>query len=298
MSPHITTRLATLIVVATGCTWGFYWLPVRELQDAGLDGAWGSLGIVASASLVLLPLALSRWHDLKSASLSTLFFIALGGFAFVLYSIAFAYGQVAIVILMFFLTPVWSTLIGRFVLGWLTPPLRFVAIAAGLLGLGIMLGADGTLPLPKNLGEWLSLVSGGLWAIASVGLRVQPKLQPLPASFVFAMGATLGAAVLAPLLAPVPDWERLVSPVAAMGWALAGGAFWWGLTMVGLMWAAPRLDPARVGILLMIEILIGAVSAALLAGEMLSPLELTGGALVIAAGVLEVWPVRAHPPKP
>ncbi len=60
------------------------------------------------------------------------------------------------------------------------------------------------------------------------------------------------------------------------------------------MWAAARLEPARVGILLMAEVLVGATSAALIAGEHLGPVELAGGALVLLAGVLEVWPQRSR----
>ncbi|WP_254796928.1 hypothetical protein [Sulfitobacter albidus] len=58
------------------------------------------------------------------------------------------------------------------------------------------------------------------------------------------------------------------------------------------MWATARLDPARTGILLMSEVLIAALSAAVLAGEHLHPIEIAGGALVLLAGVLEVLPAR------
>jgi len=64
-----------------------------------------------------------------------------------------------------------------------------------------------------------------------------------------------------------------------------------------LMWAAPRLDPARVGILLMSEVLIGTISAAIIAGEHLEVFEIIGGGLVLCAGVLEVWPIRQHNPS-
>lgn len=63
--------------------------------------------------------------------------------------------------------------------------------------------------------------------------------------------------------------------------------------MIGLMWATVRLEPARVGILLMTEVLVGAVSAAVIAQEHLSTPELVGGALVLCAALLEVWPTRA-----
>ena len=58
------------------------------------------------------------------------------------------------------------------------------------------------------------------------------------------------------------------------------------------MWAAVRLDPARVGILLMTEVVFGAVTAALFAGEKLSISELIGGVLVVLSGLLEVWPTK------
>ena len=79
----------------------------------------------------------------------------------------------------------------------------------------------------------------------------------------------------------------------AKGYAAATGGIWWALSIASLMWATVRLEPARVGILLMVEVLVGAVTAALIAGEHLAPLEIAGGALVLLSGLLEVWPVRS-----
>ncbi len=97
---------------------------------------------------------------------------------------------------------------------------------------------------------------------------------------------------MAPILAPAPAalGPGLLAPVA--GLAILTGGLWWGLSMASLLWAAPRLDPARVGILLMTEVLVGTLSAALLAGEHLGRFEIIGGALVLCAGILEVWPDR------
>lgn len=130
---------------------------------------------------------------------------------------------------------------------------------------------------------------GALWAVATTVMRVRPPLPPIEAAFVFALGAAIAAGGLAPLPGPAPGDVEVAS--AAM-WALLAGALWWGPAMALLMWAATQLEPARVGILLMSEVLIGAASAALIAGEVLSAPELIGGALVLCAGVLEVWPVQ------
>lgn len=286
-----TTIIATLFVVGTGSLWGFYWLPVRRLAAIGLSGAWGTLAIVAMAALVLAPAAVRARHRLFRSSPVALASIALGGAAFVLYSVGLVYGRVAVVILLFFLTPVWSTLIARYVMGRSTPWLRLAAILVGIAGLALVLGADGGLPVPRDLGDWLGLASGLLWAVATTGISTRADTGPGESAFVFALGATAGAAVLAPALEPVPAVPA-EAVAAALAWALAGGGLWWGASMACLMWAAARLEPARVGILLMAEVLIGTVSAALIAGEHLGALEMVGGALVLAAGVLEVWPVR------
>ncbi len=283
--------LATAIVAATGALWGFYWLPVRRLDDTALTGAWGTLAIVIAALVLLTPIAVRRRRHLTDADPVALASISLGGAAFMLYSVGFVYGRVAIVILLFFLTPVWSTLIGRYLMGWPTPRLRVVAIAVGIVGLGVMLGADGQFPVPRGAGEWLGLASGVLWAIATTGIRSRPAVGAGESAFVFAAGACVAAAVLAPALEPWPEGVSGAAVGPVVGWALVAGGIWWGLSMAGLMWATPRLEPARVGILLMTEVVVGAVSAALLAGETLGPIEIAGGALVLAAGLLEVWPV-------
>jgi drug/metabolite transporter (DMT)-like permease len=155
-----------------------------------------------------------------------------------------------------------------------------------------MLGADGTLPLPRTSGEWLALVSGILWSIATTGIRTTAAPAPAEAAFVFALGGAAGALALAPLLAPWPAalGAAAVGPTLAL--AAVTGGLWWGLSMVSLMWATTRLEPARVGILLMAEVLVGALSAAVLAGEPLGRRELVGGVLVLSAGVLELWPSR------
>lgn len=295
MNDDRTTLLATAIVLGTGVLWGFYWLPVRALSEMGLTGAWGTLAITLAAAAMLAPVALLRWRQLARSSPVALVSFALGGAAFALYSVGFVYGRVAIIILLYFLTPVWSTLIGRYVMGWHTPRLRLVAIAIGLTGLAVMLSAKGELPLPRGTGEWMSLIAGILWAVATTGIRAKADLGPVEAAFVFASGAAVTVAALAPFLEVWPaglSAERLMNASAL---ALATGGIWWGLSVASLMWATARLEPARVGILLMTEVLVGAASAALLAGEHLDRLELIGGLLVVCAGVLEVWPVRRLP---
>lgn len=286
--------LPTLVVAATGILWGFYWVPVRELSELGVSGAWGTAAIAFSGAVALFPwLVFKRQLSVVFRSdPSVLFFIALGGGAFALYSIGFLYGQVAIVVLLYFLTPVWSAMIAKFVLGWATPRLRVVAIVVGLIGLGVMLGGDGTVPYPEGLGEWMGFLAGLVWSVASTGIRTRSTLPPASAAFVFTVGACVTASLLAPFLAPF-DASLVTAIGPVLGVAFLTGVMWWAISVAALLWSTMQLEPTRVGILLMSEVLVGAITAAIFAGETLSAPELLGGFLVLVAGILEVWPVRA-----
>ena len=286
-----TTFLASALVLMTGIFWGIYWFPVRALAELGLDGAWGTGAITMAAMIFLLPFAAAGRAELRGADPVGVVSIALGGGAFALYSIGFLYGKVALVVLLWFFSPVWSVLIARYVLRWSVPRLRLVAIAVGLAGLFIMLGGEGDVPVPRDLGEWMAFVGGLVWAWATAGLRLKSEAPPGPAAFLFAFGATVTALGFAPVLEPLPRIAR-DDLVAVAGLVLVTGGIWWGLSIAALMWAAVRLDPARVGILLMPEVIFGALTAALFAGERLSVTEMIGGALVILCGVLEIWPTR------
>ncbi|WP_428642831.1 DMT family transporter [Roseibium sp.] len=292
MNDGRTTLLATLTVAVTGILWGFYWIPVRSLTEAGLPGAWGTVVITSAAVLLLSPLAVILRHQFAKTGAVALLSIALGGAAFTLYSIGFVYGRVAIIILLYFLTPVWSAVIGRYVMGWHSSYVRLLAILAGLIGLVVMLSAGGGLPLPRGPGEWMALSAGFLWSVASTGIRAKSTLKPVAAAFVFALGAAVMAVALAPLLEPWPEAVLTGIPGSWAGLALLTGGLWWGASIAALMWATARLEPVRVGILLMTEVPVGAVSAAMLAGEHLELPEIAGGLLVLCAGILEVWPVR------
>ncbi|MEN9409995.1 MAG: hypothetical protein RL216_1969 [Pseudomonadota bacterium] len=284
--------LASAIVLLTGIVWGVYWVPVRDLADRGLDGAWGTGAITLAAALVLLPFVLADKAALRGRDRVGILSIALGGAAFALYSIGFLYGKVALVVLLWFFSPVWSVLITRYLLRAQVPLLRLLAIAVGLAGLFIMLGGDGGVPIPGNLGEWMAFIGGLIWAFATAGMRLRSDVTPMPSAFLFALGAAVISLALAPVLEPVPAIAQGDLPVIAVQVLLTGG-FWWVLSIAALMWAAVRLDPARVGILLMTEVVFGAVTAAIFAGESLSTSEMIGGALVILSGLLEVWPTKA-----
>jgi drug/metabolite transporter (DMT)-like permease len=55
-----------------------------------------------------------------------------------------------------------------------------------------------------------------------------------------------------------------------------------------VLWAAQRIDPGRVGILLMTEVLAGTATAAMFSGQAFGLTESLGTALIVCAGLIEV----------
>jgi len=293
--------VANSAVVAVGALWGLYWIPLRRLEALTGGGPWVSVVVLLVAAALLLPFGWRQRHRLRAANTRALASIALGGVAFALYSDGLLFGQVAVVILLFYLTPVWSTLIARVWLGWPVTWWRRAAIVAGFGGIALVLhGSHDGLPLPRTTGDWLGLASGLLWAVASTGIHVHSRTGPAETNFVFCAGGVAASIPLA-LWLGTPTAAATAAAGAtgtAFGLVLLLGGVWWAGSLTFFMWATQRLEPARVGILLMSEVIMGALSAALFAGEAFGTAMAMGTVLVIVAGVLETFPMRppAAPP--
>jgi len=149
-----------IAIVVSGALWGLYWIPVRYLEARSVGVVWLTLGIFVASLALLVPI-LIRWPGARAAftprMLATGF---LTGGGFILYSISIALTEVVNAILLFYLSPVWATMLGRFVLAEHFTGARLVALALGLGGLWVVLGAEGGVPLPGNLGDWFALAAG------------------------------------------------------------------------------------------------------------------------------------------
>lgn len=288
--------VASIALLLSGAMWGLYWIPVRFFVDLGLTGSWPGIVMYLSALVALLPflwrirgVLVSRWRGLIFSGVFT-------GAAFSLYTTSLVYTDVVRSILLFYLTPIWGTMLGMAFLGERLRPRRAIGLALGLGGLFAILGGDQGLPWPRNAGDWLALLSGMTWALGSLGLY---RAEGIPISgqvLAFVSGALLvaGAGLLLDLqLGQGAPSAALLGDIAH--YAVLSSVFV--LPMLFLtVWPATLLSPARVGLLLMSEVVVGLASAALFSGEPFGWREVTGAALIVSAAVLELVPNdRAKP---
>lgn len=277
----------------TGVAWGLFWIPTRYLAGLGVPPAWMSLGVAAIVLLVMLPAVYRHPAALKhitAGGLATA--LAMSG-AFTLYSLALVLTSVVSAVLLFYLSPIWSTLMAWALHGERPRLPRLGAIALGFAGLAVTLGAGENLPIPRNAGDWLALVSGFVWSWGSMRSHAGGAgSSERTLGEVFAYNA-MGLAAAIGLLAVLP-WS-IIGPVPSPAQWQSSAFVLIGLALIlvlpsslVLVWATQRLPAPRVGLLLMTEVVAGSVSAGLLAGEPFGARQIIGALLILAAGVLEV----------
>ncbi len=279
--------LATVAVAGSALMWGLWWLPLRSLQDGGMGSFQVNLSIYLPLAIVALPYLWRRWNgDLKDHALPFLVATLLMGLALLAWNLALLWGEVVRVSLLFYLTPIWSSLLSVAFLGIRFGPLRVATVLCGLSGAIIVLSGNAEgLPLPRETADWLALGSGILFAGSLVTTRRWPAISGLPLTLstfiVVALGSTamvVSQEGLGTLLSLSP-WLLLAAALVGVLWILP--AMWL------ILWGAGRLDAGRISIILLLEIPVAAVSATLIAGEAFGWHEAAGCLLVLLAGALE-----------
>jgi len=284
--------LAKFACAYSGLVWGLFWIPIRHLADAGIEGLWATLFFYAVPFVLCLPLLLFRWRQAFNGGLrlQALGFVA--AVSLVLYSVAILYTDVVRATLLFYLTPLWSTLLARILLGEPITALRWLAMAVAILGMLVIFHADSGIPLPEKPGDWIALASGFLWSIASILLRADKgrsqALDLLIQNFIWSaviaavllLGFGSGFAASPPLSVYLTQLPWLIPTVLIV-------------VMTGVyasMWGTPKLNPGLVGLLFMTEISVGAATAALWSGDPFGWREVIGIVLISGAGMLEsLW---------
>ncbi len=282
----------------SGLVWGLFWLPLRWLEEAGVQGPWAAIVFYGMQCALLLPIIAWRPSGLlKGGSQLALTGLCAGG-ALALYGLAIVYTDAVRALLLFYLTPVWSTLLARAVLKQQITPVRWMAIALAFAGLWIILGNEVGLPWPGNLGDWLGLFSGILWAAAAVRLRTDPGNNALDITFYFSFYAFLICLVgtlLPALIFPASFMPASIAVSAPEPDAITA-TFYWLLPALALgaipgtlsaMWGAKHVDPGLVALLFMTEVIVGTITIALWAGEPFGLKEITGVILIALAAILE-----------
>jgi drug/metabolite transporter (DMT)-like permease len=275
---------ATFAVAFVGITWGCWWIFLRLIETRGISPGWTLATVYGASGLILLPLFVWRWRRWRALAWSVIAVGVAYGLPLAFWSHAVIHGNVVRVTLLFYMAPVWGTLLAVTAFGERLTPLRLLAVVFGLVGAGAVLGLEQGLPIPRTTQEWMALLAGALFALAAAASRRWPDVSGYDSSFVmFLCGAVLGV-VFAGLFGgeTMPAATAVFSALPVV--AFLGLVFAIPSQFV-LCWAAARLDPGRVSTLIMFDVLATTVSARLLTDEPFGWHELIGCLAILAAGI-------------
>jgi probable blue pigment (indigoidine) exporter len=235
-------------------------------------GALGLVVMFAGLRLWQRPAALSPRERLISLGLGVVF----AGNIFLLFT-ALEVVEVPIAILTYFVYPLLTGLAaaatGLEKLSWRGAASAMVAF----LGLALMIGAH-----PARLAVW-----GIIAALGAAGCRVvmllvtRAALQKADPRLItwYSLVSSTVLFVLASLA--TLDWQP---PATAPGWvALVAVSVAVTTGMLGVFGSTVRIGPFRTALFMNLEPLLATIGSALLLGEMITPLQALGGAVMIGA---------------
>src|SRR6185503_6471760 len=172
--------------------WGSMWMPMHPLYGTGLSGAWAAWLIYGVPILVTLPLVLRNGTGSLRIGGWPLVWLGLStGACNYLYAAGVVYGDVARIVLLFYVNPVWSVLLERIILKTPVTPGPAAALAVGLAGMFILHYDGEGLPLPRTVAEWCGLAAGFCWAVGLVTMRMTPQVGMVEKAFLQSVTAMI-----------------------------------------------------------------------------------------------------------
>ena len=275
-------RTASLIVFLSSGVWGVMWLPMRHVESLGVDPVWVQCLFMLSPALVLLPVTLRS--TLASRRDWPVYLAAGGliGLGFTFFGIGLMVASVSKTTVLFYLTPIWATLMARFVLGERPGPRRWAAIGAAIVGCGLVMKIH-DVEMGFAAVDLLGLLSGLFWGAGTVVLRRFPQADfrnMTMVQYVLAVAFASIAALMIGVPVPAPNVVAAAAP-----WALVFGALVFLPALMIVFRVSQYLSPGLVGILMLSEVVVAAATAALFLGERLEMLQWFGVAFILAAGI-------------
>jgi drug/metabolite transporter (DMT)-like permease len=290
-NPHQSSKnyLAVLGLLLGAVCWGIIWYPYRLMAESGVSGAASTFYTYCIATTFASIYCAKYWRSLFTLSPSIVVLGAVAGWTNLAYVLAVIDGEVMRVMLLFYLSPLWTLILAHFWLREKTQLTGYIAIAVSLLGAFIMLyePSVSNLPLPRNTSEWLALSAGMGFSLTNVITRQSTHLSVQAKSFAVWVGVlliSLAYILLTKSNLPLPQsfngtqWGIML--IATMLLVLATIVVQYGVT---------KMAATQASVIFVFELVVAAIASYFLANEMMSTNEGIGGSLIVTASIFAAF---------
>jgi len=281
---RVSSAYPVFVLLGASVLWGLSWLPLKYFAAHGLAGINVTLFGHGSVGALAIPLLARRARYFRAEWRGVLLLGIFGGLANLAFASAIVAGDVVRVMVLFYLLPAWGTLGGWLVLKERVDALRKLSVVAALAGAYLILGGSRVLSERPSLVDLLAVVSGMALAANNVLFRkldtvpVPDKVAAMFAGCVaWALPLTLFGVGNVPTDVPLAVWLQLS----------AFGLVWLLIATVGTQWGVAHLEAGRSSVLIIMELVAAVISAAVIQGTRLRPIEWLGGSLIAAAAFVE-----------
>ncbi|MES2890053.1 MAG: EamA family transporter [Pseudomonadota bacterium] len=285
--------LPGLALTFNALAWGLAWWPLRQMDRLGLHPLWTTADVFACACLVIVatqPRALSE--VLRSPVMWTL--LLASGATNTAFNWAVTIGDVVRVVLLFYLMPLWTVVLARWLLRERLTALTLLRVALALAGAAAVLapasGSGWGWPLPRTLPDALGIAGGFFFALNNVLLRREAARSDASRAMAMFLGGAVIAGASAALLATanVVPWPGPLSGPVVAGVLALGSVFLF--SNFALQYGAARLPANAAAVIMMSEVLFATLSSVWLDSTVLHPQILWGGGLILLAALLSLYP--------
>jgi drug/metabolite transporter (DMT)-like permease len=278
--------LPVLSLLFTATLWGVVWYPLRLLQAQGLSGLWSALISYGAALVVCLWVFVRDRQVLKENARYLVYMAIAAGWCNVAFIMAVLDGTVVRVLLLFYLSPFWAVCLGWLMLGERLDGKSMLVFAIAVCGAMIMLWDERIgFPWPRDEADWLAVSSGFAFALSNVYVRKMRQVSVWLKSASSWLGVVLVTLVwIGVSRTGVPDIH-----INIFLFAIALGLFGFLVMTVTVQYGVSRMPVHRSAIILLFELVIGAISSLLLTDELVYVKEWVGGGMIILAA----W-IAAH----
>ena len=264
--------------------WGIIWYPYRLMANAGVSGIYSSFYVFILTIAIALPYFFIAKKKVPIWSKDFWLLALVAGYTNISYVLAVIDGEVVRVMLLFYLSPVWTIFLAHFMLNEDTQKRHYIAVFISLIGAFIMFWEPGYLIHLDSRSDWLALSSGLGFAITNVMTRKNAHMTVNQKALAIWLGVIVVAMICIMFdknAMPTLDFFRPVD--AAIMMVIALSLF---LSTLLVQFGVTQIKAVEASSFFLFEIVVAAISSYFLVGESIALKEWLGGILIIAGVIL------------